>query len=199
MSLPNTDVSGGAKMIDNIHEKHPFGADNICLIGLMGSGKSTIGPLLEDRLKYSFIDLDKEISISMNRSIRDIFEELGEEKFREEEQKQLRRFCQLEQQVIACGGGIVVTPANLECLRRQITIYLQASPEILASRIGEDRDRPLLKGAISISQRLSTILKEREPLYKECAQITIVTEGKDPDALVKDILKKLPAKITNLA
>lgn len=186
-------------MTDKIHEKHPFNTDNICLIGLMGSGKSTIGLLLADRLKYSFTDLDKEISTSMGHSIREIFEELGEEKFREEEQKQLRRFCQMEQQVIACGGGVVVTPANLECLRRQITIYLQASPEILASRIGVDKDRPLLKGAISITQRLTTILTEREPLYKECAQITLITEGKDPDALAKEILKKLPAKITNRA
>lgn len=186
-------------MVDKIHDEHPFSTENICLIGLMGSGKSTIGPRLAEQLKYSFVDLDKEISASMNQSIREIFEEHGEEKFREEEQQQLRRFCQLEKKVIACGGGIVVTPVNLECLRRQITIYLQASPEILASRIGEDRDRPLLKGAVSISQRLGTILTEREPLYTECAQITIATDEKDPGSLVNEILEKLPVKIAHPA
>lgn len=186
-------------MVDTNQEKHPFNKDNICLIGLMGSGKSTIGPLLSAKLNYHFVDLDKEIAGSLNQSIREIFEEYGEDKFREEEQKQLRRFCHLEKQIIACGGGIVVTPSNLECLRRQHTIYLQASPEILAKRVGEDRERPLLKGAVSISQRLATILREREPLYKECAQIIIATEGQNPEALAEEILKKLPANITQSA
>ncbi len=177
------------------HTHHPFAAGNVCLIGLMGSGKSTIGPLLAQRLGYNFVDLDGEISASLGRPIREIFEQLGEEKFRDEEQSQLRRFCQQEKQVIACGGGVVVTADNLECLRRQITVYLKASPETLAKRVGPDKERPLLKGAVSVTQRLATILSEREPLYQDCAKITLTTEGKDPDILVGELLTQLPAEV----
>ena len=176
-----------------------FAAGNICLIGLMGSGKSTIGPLLAQRLGYTFVDLDEEISTSMGHPIREIFEQLGEEKFREEERSQLRRFCQQEKQVIACGGGVVVTADNLECLRRQTTVYLKASPETLARRVGPDKERPLLKGAVSVAQRLATILREREPLYRDCAKITLSTEGKDPDTLVRELLTQLPAEISSPA
>ncbi len=161
----------------------------------MGSGKSTIGPLLAQRLGYTFVDLDAEISMSMKRPIREIFEQLGEEIFRDEERKQLRRFCQQEQQVIACGGGVVVTANNLECLRRQNTVYLKASPETLADRVGPDKERPLLKGAVSVAQRLATILSEREPRYQDCAKITLLTEGKDPDTLVGELLAQLPAEV----
>ncbi|MFB0515329.1 MAG: shikimate kinase [Candidatus Neomarinimicrobiota bacterium] len=177
------------------HTHHPIATDNICLIGLMGSGKSTIGILLAQRLRYTFVDLDKEISVRMGRSIREIFEQLGEEKFRDEERSQLRRFCQQERQVIACGGGVVVTTDNLECLRRQISVYLKASPETLAKRVGTGQGRPLLKGAVSVTQRLATILKEREPLYLDCARITLITEGKDPKTLVKELLAQMPTEI----
>lgn len=178
---------------------HPFGIGNICLIGLMGSGKSTIGPLLAQRLGYTFVDLDEEISTSMGRPIREIFEQLGEEKFRDEERSQLRHFCQQEKQIIACGGGVVVAADNLECLRRQTTVYLQASPETLARRVGPDKERPMLKGAVAVAQRLATILREREPLYQDCAKITLLTESKDPDTLVKELLAQLPAEISSPA
>jgi len=181
------------------HTDHLITAGNICLIGLMGSGKSTIGPLLAHRLGFAFVDLDGEISTSMGRPIREIFEQLGEEKFREEERSQLRRLCQQEKQVIACGGGVVVTADNLECLRRQTTVYLKASPETLARRVGPDKERPLLKGAVSVAQRLATILREREPLYWDCAKITLSTEGKDPDTLVRELLAQLPAEISSPA
>jgi shikimate kinase len=182
--------------MDNENHTHrPFAAGNVCLIGLMGSGKSTIGPLLAQHLGYNFVDLDAKISASLGRPIREIFEQLGEEKFREEEQSQLRRFCQQEKQVIACGGGVIVTADNLECLRRQITVYLKASPETLAKRVGPDKERPLLKGAVSVTQRLATILSEREPLYQDCAKITLKTEGKDPDTLVGELLAQLPAEV----
>ncbi len=177
------------------HEHHPLVANNVCLLGLMGSGKSTLGPPLAERLGYTFVDLDREISKDMGRSVREIFEELGEEKFREAERRLLRHFCQRERQVIACGGGVVVTPDNLECLRRQVTVYLEAFPETLARRVGSGESRPLLKGAVSVAQRLGTILKEREPLYKQCAEIILTTEGKDPEALLAELLTQLPRDI----
>lgn len=185
-------------MHSKIQGHHSFASNNVCLIGLMGSGKSTIGPPLAERLGYTFVDLDFKISKSMRRSVREIFEQLGEDKFRAEEHKQLRHFCQMEKQVIACGGGVVVTADNLECLRRQITIYLFATPATLAKRIGTDQERPLLKGAISVTQRLATILKEREPLYQNCARITLHTEGRDPTYLVDELIPLLPEEVLGI-
>jgi len=91
---------------------------------------------------------------------------------------------------------VVVAANNLECLRRQITVYLKASPETLADRVGPDKERPLLKGAVSVAQRLATILSEREPRYQDCAKITLLTEGKDPDTLVGELLAQLPVEIS---
>ncbi len=186
-------------MHSNDHSRHLPANSNVCLIGLMGSGKSTVGPLLARRLGYLFVDLDREIAASMGRSIREIFEQYGEKRFRHEEHDQLLRFCRQERQVLACGGGVVVTPSNHECLRQQITVYLETSPATLAQRVGADKERPLLKDAASVTQRMETILKDREQLYRACAGIIISTEGKEPPALVEELLAKIPTDIQEQA
>ncbi len=167
---------------------------NICLVGLMGSGKSTVGPLLAKELGFTSVDLDDNISSSLKRSIREIFEEQGEERFRAEESRQLRLACAKGRQVIACGGGVVLSPENRGFLRRRTTVYLKVSPKILAQRVGAAKDRPLLQGAASPVQRLATLLIEREPLYQDCARITILAEGKDPGAIVDELLTRLRAE-----
>lgn len=167
---------------------------NICLVGLMGSGKSTVGPLLAKELGFTSVDLDDNISSSLKRSIREIFEEQGEERFRVEESRQLRLACAMGKQVIACGGGVVLSPENRSFLRQRTTVYLKVSPEVLAQRVGAAKDRPLLEGAASPVQRLATILKERESLYQDCACMTILAEGKDPRAIVDELLTRLPAE-----
>ena len=177
------------------HSGHLSVNSNICLIGLMGSGKSTVGPLLACSLGYPFVDLDQEIAASLGRSIAEIFEQYGEKRFRQEEHDQLLRFCRQHRQVIACGGGVVVTPDNLECLQQQTTVYLETSPATLALRVGADQGRPLLKDAASVTRRMESILKEREQLYRACAGIIISTEGKEPAELVEDLLIKISADI----
>ena len=177
------------------HQQHAATTTgNICLVGLMGSGKSTVGPILAKELGFTSVDLDGNIAISMKQSIREIFEKQGEERFRAEESRQLRLACAKGQQVIACGGGVVLSPENMGFLRRQTTVYLKASPEVLAQRVGTAKSRPLLAGAASPVQRLATLLKEREPLYQDCARITILAEGKDPRVIVDDLLTRLPAE-----
>lgn len=167
---------------------------NICLVGLMGSGKSTVGPILAKELGFTSVDLDDNISSSLKRSIREIFEEQGEERFRVEESRQLRLACAKGKQVIACGGGVVLSPENRGFLRRQTTVYLKVSPKILAQRVGAAKDRPLLEGAASPVQHLATLLKEREPLYQDAAHLTILAEDNDPRMIVAELLTRLPAE-----
>lgn len=180
-------------MANNRQRHDAITTGNICLVGLMGSGKSTVGPLLAEKLDFTSVDLDANISSSLKRSIREIFEEQGEERFRAEESRQLRLACANGKRVIACGGGVVLSPENRGFLRRQTTVYLKVSPEVLAQRVGAAKDRPLLAGAASPVQRLATLLKEREPLYLDCARITVLAEGKGPHVIVDDLLTRLPA------
>ena len=167
------------------------GGSNICLIGMAGSGKSTVGALLARRLEYAFVDLDEEIASQLGLSIGEIFERLGEDRFRQEEQRLLAQRCAGERQVIACGGGIVTTPANGNHLRQQTTIYLQATPKTLAQRVGAGSGRPLLTGMAPIRRRLADLLKEREALYRGASQMAIGTDGRQPAALADELLQML--------
>jgi len=171
---------------------HPTAdAANICLIGLMGSGKSTVGPLLADQLNYTLVDLDSEIVTRLGRAIPEIFERLGEAAFRHEEARLLKNFCAEKHQVIDCGGGVVVTPENRPILRQQTTVYLAAGPETLARRVGSGKGRPLLKNAHSMIEHLAGLLRERELFYRESAAIIIETDHKKPRAIAREILTGL--------
>lgn len=164
---------------------------NICLIGLMGSGKSTVGPLLADQLNYTLVDLDSEIETRLGRAIPEIFEQLGEAAFRHEEAQLLKHFCAEKHQIIDCGGGVVVTPENRPILRQQTTVYLAAGPETLARRVGSGKGRPLLKNAPSMIEHLAGLLREREPFYRESAGIIIETDHKKPLVIARGILAGL--------
>ena len=159
---------------------------------MMGSGKSIVGAILARRLAYAFVDLDEELASQLGLSIGEIFERLGEDRFREEERLLLARRCAGDRQVIACGGGVVTTPANRDQLRLQTTIYLQASPETLAQRVGAGSDRPLLKAKAPIIRRLADLLEEREALYRGVSQLAIRTDGRHPAALADELLQLLP-------
>ena len=176
-----------------IPQPPPVQGDNICLVGMMGSGKSTIGAELARELGLVFVDLDDRVVASLGRSIPDIFEQLGERRFRQEESIQLRRYCRGERQVIACGGGAVMATGNRKSLRSQTTIYLKASSEALAHRLGTGDGRPLLQGASSITQRLTTLLAEREEFYLECAQVIIDSDRADPLTTVRELLSLIPS------
>ena len=100
------------------------GPANICLVGLMGSGKSTVAPLLAHRLGREHIDLDKEIALRLGRTIMMIFADQGEESFRREEQVVLQYFCNRDGLVIDCGGGVVLVAGNRSRLKDHFTVYL---------------------------------------------------------------------------
>jgi shikimate kinase len=151
---------------------------NIALIGYRGSGKTSVGKCLAQRLSLSFVDTDTLIVQRAGRSIREIFEREGETGFRARESQIIREVAAWDRQVIALGGGAVLNPANIEALKaggRATVVWLQAAPEILHQRIAADgassATRPNLTAAGGLEE-VRKLLALREPLYQAAADRT---------------------------
>lgn len=157
----------------------------------MGSGKSTVGPLLAASLDCRFIDLDDAVERVAGQSIEEIFQQSGEIIFREYESVALQEVAQNKGTVVACGGGIVTKPANAGTLEKQFCVYLAAKPPTLANRVESTGNRPLLQGSESLQAQLAKLLADREPLYRRFANIVIVTDDQSPDQVNQKILKLL--------
>lgn len=139
----------------------------IALVGLPGSGKSTVGRQLARRLSIPFLDSDQVIEQHIGCSIRDFFELEGEERFRDIEQKMLDELTQGAAAVLSTGGGACLRPTNRTHLhQRTKVIYLRATPEDVYRRIKHDRGRPLLLVDDPL-QRLRDLYTVRDPLYRE--------------------------------
>jgi len=163
----------------------------LALVGLPGSGKSTVGRQLARRLKLPFTDSDHAIEQRIGCSIRDFFEREGEAAFRDIEEAVIADLTQQESGVLATGGGAVLRPANRERLRNAgHVIYLRSTPEELFRRLRHDSERPLLQVADPLG-RLRTLYEERDPLYRETAHFTIETGRPSVPSLVNMILMQL--------
>jgi shikimate kinase len=164
----------------------------IILIGLPGSGKSTVGRQLGRRLQMPFVDSDTVIEQRLGCSIREFFEREGEEAFRDVEQQVLADLCAtLQPIVLATGGGIVLRPANRECLRNAGTVvYLRAAPEDLARRLRHDVQRPLLQGVDALV-RLRDLFVARDPFYREVATFTIDSARRSVAMMVGTVVMQL--------
>ncbi len=148
----------------------------IFLVGMMGSWKSTVGKKLAERTKRNFIDIDDEIEGKTSSLIVDIFKYDGEVHFRKLESKVLRENASVGNTIISTGGGAILQPGNRSILKTKgYTIYLKASPEVLANRIRNIGKRPLLNARISLATQLGNILIERISFYKEVAHFTLDT------------------------
>lgn len=142
---------------------------SIVLIGPMGSGKTTVGRALAESLGRPFIDTDELVARDSGESISQLMATRGEEAFRDLEVGAVREATSTPGSVIACGGGAVLRPANVEALRDAGTvIYLRASPEIAAARVGEGPGRPLLEGG-AVEETMWALITEREPAYRAVA------------------------------
>ena len=152
-------------------------AENIVLIGLMGSGKSTVGRLVAHMLGFQFADTDHIITDEAGCSIPDIFAREGEAGFRLRESAALRSLLGRRHCVIATGGGIVTQARNRPLLRHLGFItWLEADARLLARRTAGNNDRPLLRGEEPPLQKLERLLAERKPLYKDLADLRIQTD-----------------------
>ena len=160
---------------------------NIFLIGMMGSGKSSVGQSLSKYLNNTFYDLDKEIEKSFNLSIRDIFLEYGEDLFRKEEEKLLGELNKLSGLIVSTGGGIVISNVNRTILKKNKTYFLEANIEDMYERaLRRENDRPILKG-MNVTQ-FKDLYEKRRNLYIESATKIINVEKKSTEDLVIEIV-----------
>jgi shikimate kinase len=163
----------------------------ISLIGLPGSGKSTVGRQLARRLQTSFVDSDQVIEQRLGCSIREYFAREGEDRFRDVEEAVLDELTQNAQGVIATGGGAVLRPANRQHLReRGQVVYLRSTPEEVFRRLRHDVNRPLLQVDDPLA-RLRDLYAARDPLYRETAQYVIETGRPSVATLVNMIVMQL--------
>jgi shikimate kinase len=156
---------------------------NIYLIGMMGSGKTTVGKHLAQELNYRFIDSDQTIEAIAKQKISTIFEQDGEAYFRELETKVLAELSVYTRSIISTGGGIIQQQINWSYLRQGLVIWLDVDLEILTKRVAEDTTRPL-------ANKLESLLVTRRPLYAQ-ADIRIPVKPEQSATEVSAQIKEL--------
>lgn len=169
------------------------GASNIFLVGPMGAGKTTIGRNLARIIGKRFVDADQEVETRTGATISLIFELEGEAGFRRRERAVIEELTAGVDLVVATGGGAVLDPANRALLRtRGTVVYLHAPLEVLVRRTRRDRSRPLLQTA-DPRARLEQIVRERDPLYREVADLVVDTDHRTVRSVVSEVARRLGA------
>lgn len=165
----------------------------IVLVGLSGSGKSTVGRYLASRLNYPLYDTDAVIESETGQAVSDIFASQGEVAFRAIESDVLRRVMAQPPAVIATGGGIVTVPANCDYIKAHaFVVWLDATSGAIISRISNHRQvRPLLQGENPL-ERLEQMRRKRAALYRSVADLHILTDGIHASAVAARIAMLLP-------
>ena len=166
---------------------------NIVLIGMRGSGKTTVGKLLAKKLDRQFIEMDELIVRRVGLDIPEIVKQYGWEKFRQVEKEITQEVAELDDVVNATGGGVVTREENIHELKKKgRLVWLKANTDTLLKRIGNDRYRPSLTGK-SPREDLETVLPERTPIYERVAEFIINTETKRPEE-VAEVIAELYAE-----
>ena len=164
---------------------------NIYLIGLMGSGKTTLGKVLSKKLGKHFYDSDQVIEEKLGVNVPMIFEYEGEAGFREREKDILKELVSKQNIVLATGGGIILSESNRDLLAKNgIVIYLKSNQKDLVLRMKNDKTRPLLKNG-NVELIIKKLCQEREPLYEEIADFKIVTKNKRIYEVVNEIIRTI--------
>ncbi len=159
----------------------------IVLIGMMGSGKTTIGKLLGEKLTLRSIDIDVIIEQNEKRTVSEIFQNEGEKYFRNIEKETIKKNFTNKDLIISLGGGAFEDQLTQELLLKNSTvIYLKTSPNVILERIKNNTNRPLLKNQMTV-EKIQSIILQRQKNY-ELANITILTDNKNTDKIVEEIL-----------
>lgn len=161
---------------------------NIYLVGFMGSGKSTVGKLLANKLSLTFIDVDKLIEKKENRSIREIFEKDGEQYFRNLEKIEINNLSKNNGYVVSTGGGLGADLDNMKVMKETgNVVWLDVSLNTILERCKNDENRPLLKLPLNDLRKL---YEDRKKVYR-LANIRINADKKTPNETVEEIINKL--------
>ncbi len=159
----------------------------VYLVGMPGSGKTTVGREVAGRLGVPFVDLDAEVERTAGRSVPQLFEERGEDAFRALEARALLDVSRHDPSVVACGGGVVLEPANRVTLRNTgVCVFVDVPLEQLRERVRPAADRPLIRA----DGDLERLLAAREPLYREFAAHVVDGSG-SPKGVADAILEEL--------
>ena len=171
-----------------------LGGRSLYLVGMMGSGKTSTGRPLAERLGYGFVDADAVIEQVAGCTISEIFERDGEEEFRSLETQVMRSISERHSLVVATGGGVVTRIENWGMMHQGIVIWLDVERRQLLQRLQSDStQRPLLMTE-DPAEALDAILKQRRPLYDE-ADLTVVIESESADVVADGIIQLLPELI----
>jgi shikimate kinase len=171
---------------------------SIFLIGMMGSGKSTVGKALAHRLNYRFFDSDILIERVAQQTIMEIFQSQGEAAFRAIETQVLRELAACLRSVIATGGGVVLEQTNWSHLRQGLIVWLDAPVDLLVQRLQPDQSRPLLQEG-DLKSKLSTLLDQRHTLYREADLIISLQADLTPEQIAELIVEKIPSVLKSRA
>ncbi|WP_245966628.1 shikimate kinase [Sphaerisporangium album] len=161
------------------------------LIGPPGSGKSTVGTLLAQRLGTSFRDTDADVEAVAGKPVSDIFVDDGEERFRELEAEAVRRALDEHAGVLSLGGGAILSEATQSLLAGHPVVYLQVGLADAVQRVGLASARPLL--VLNPRSRLKQLMDERRPIYERLASLIVATDGRTPEDITDEIVKGLTA------
>jgi shikimate kinase len=167
------------------------------LIGLRGSGKSTVARMLARALAWDWLDADEELEKRYGQSIRAIFAAEGEGGFRNKESAMLAQLCRLPRHVIATGGGIVLREDNRALLRSSgRVVWLTADVETLWQRVQADSGTAERRPPLTVGGRaeMEEMLQLREPLYRQCVDCIIDTTGREPNDIAAEILRWMSEK-----
>lgn len=175
---------------DSEDAKLKLGNHAIVLVGLMGAGKTSVGRRLAEKLDIPFVDADHEIETAAGKSIAEIFNDHGEEYFREGERRVIARLLENGTQVLATGGGAFMNTETRERIKQHgISVWLKADLELLLKRVSKRNDRPLLRnddpGAV-----MKKLIDTRYPVYAE-ANITVESRDVQHGQMVNDVIKAL--------
>jgi len=169
--------------------------DHVLLVGMMGSGKSTVGRIVADRMRRPFRDSDALVELRTGRSVPEIFAGRGERAFRAEERVALCDLLASEvPSVIAVAGGAVVDPESRRRLRAGgVVIWLDVLPHAIAARVGRGDGRPLLEK--DPAGTLARLDAARRPLYRELSDFAVRVESRGPRALADEVVRAARSRL----